>query len=114
MIHIYIDHASIFSCSFPGAPFFCGLCGWNGPTGKHVVETWWERHVYAAGGVFNTMILLWMGPNLINFVLSVDGAHWSGIRFLFVTCALFVGSQPMFEYWEEELRDHDGYNDDVG
>jgi MBOAT, membrane-bound O-acyltransferase family len=25
MIHIYIDHASIFSCSFPDAPFFCGL-----------------------------------------------------------------------------------------
>ncbi|KAH9964685.1 hypothetical protein BGW80DRAFT_1347269 [Lactifluus volemus] len=30
---------------------------------------------------------------------------WSGIRFLFVPCAcLFAGVQPMFEYWEEELR----------
>jgi hypothetical protein len=40
------------------------------------VETWWEHHVYAAGGVFNTMILLLMGANLIDFVLSVNGAQY--------------------------------------
>ncbi|KAI0247695.1 MBOAT-domain-containing protein [Lactifluus subvellereus] len=75
-------------------------------------ERWWYRHVCAAGGVFN--ILLMMGANLVGFVLGVDGAQyfvreligsWDGIRFLCVACAcLFVGVQLMFEYREEELR----------
>ncbi|KAH9955960.1 hypothetical protein BGW80DRAFT_1391113 [Lactifluus volemus] len=38
------------------------------------------------------------------FVHDLIGS-WSGIRFFFVPCArLFVGVQPMFEYWEEELH----------
>ncbi|KAH9955917.1 MBOAT, membrane-bound O-acyltransferase family-domain-containing protein [Russula dissimulans] len=75
-------------------------------------EKWWYRHLCAAGGVSN--VLLMMGANLVGFVLGMDGAQylarelvssWDGIRFLFVACAcLFVGVQVMFEYREEELR----------
>lgn len=75
-------------------------------------DKWWYRHVCAAGGVCN--VLLMMGANLVGFVLGVDGARyfahelissWAGIRFLFGACAcLFVGVQLMFEYREEELR----------
>ncbi|KAI9453325.1 MBOAT, membrane-bound O-acyltransferase family-domain-containing protein [Lactarius psammicola] len=75
-------------------------------------DEWWYRHVCAAGGVCN--VLLMMCANLIGFVLGVDGARyfahelissWAGIRFLLGACVcLFAGVQLMFEYREEELR----------
>jgi len=37
-------------------------------------DKWWYRHVCAAGGVCN--VLLMMGANLVGFVLGVDGAQY--------------------------------------
>ena len=37
-------------------------------------DRWWYRHVCAAGGVFN--VLLMMGANLVGFVLGMDGAQY--------------------------------------
>ncbi|KAI0791177.1 MBOAT, membrane-bound O-acyltransferase family-domain-containing protein [Abortiporus biennis] len=72
----------------------------------------WYRHVCAIGAVFN--ILMMMIANLVGFVIGTDGisylldqvfSSWEGIRFLFITCVcLFVASQVMFEYREEEIR----------
>ncbi|KAH9964691.1 hypothetical protein BGW80DRAFT_1347330 [Lactifluus volemus] len=51
-------------------------------------EKWWYRHVCAAGGVFN--ILLLMGANLVGFyfVHELIGSC-DGIRFLFVACRVY-------------------------
>ncbi|GAA5958460.1 hypothetical protein JCM8115_002473 [Rhodotorula mucilaginosa] len=72
----------------------------------------WYRHLAAAGGVAN--ILLLMTANLVGFVVGVDGGKelWrimlgdrQGRLFLVTASAcLFVGVQIMFEYREEERR----------
>lgn len=81
-------------------------------TGKQFGDLWWFRHLCAAGGVIN--ILMMMTANLIGFAIGTDGmsymwqqllADWDGILFMFSACSvLFVGVQVMFEYREEELR----------
>jgi len=81
------------------------------PPSKFVSRPWY-RHVCALGAVGN--ILLMMTANLVGFVLGPEGmaymAHeittsWAGIRFLLGACGcLFVGTQVMFEYREEEMR----------
>jgi len=75
-------------------------------------HTSWYRHVCALGAVVN--ILAMMCANLVGFVAGVEGTRymfrqliesWEGVRFLISTLAcLFVGTQLMFEYREEELR----------
>ncbi|KWU45124.1 MBOAT-domain-containing protein [Rhodotorula sp. JG-1b] len=72
----------------------------------------WYRHLAAAGGVAN--ILLLMTANLVGFVVGVEGGKelwrimlgdWQGRLFLATASAcLFVGVQIMFEYREEERR----------
>ncbi|WVF65389.1 hypothetical protein IAT40_000116 [Kwoniella sp. CBS 6097] len=73
---------------------------------------WWYRHVCAAGGVVN--ILLMMSANLVGFVLGLEGMRHlitelsstlSGWVFMTFACGcLFVAVQVMFEYREEERR----------
>lgn len=75
-------------------------------------KAWWYRHLCACGGVFN--ILLMMTANLVGFAIGTEGIQymwqqllgsWSGISFFLLCCgALFVATQVMFEYREEELR----------
>ncbi|KAI0077283.1 MBOAT-domain-containing protein [Panus rudis PR-1116 ss-1] len=75
-------------------------------------KNWWYRHICAFGAVFN--ILMMMAANLVGFVIGTDGmsymlkqlfSTWEGIRFLFFACiCLFIASQVMFEYREEEKR----------
>lgn len=81
-------------------------------TEKQYGDLWWFRHLCAAGGVVN--VLMMMTANLVGFAIGTDGmaymwqqllADWDGILFMFSACAvLFVGVQVMFEYREEELR----------
>lgn len=73
---------------------------------------WWYRHACAIGAVFN--ILMMMTANLVGFVIGTEGisyllnelfSTWEGIRFLIGSCVcIFVASQVMFEYREEERR----------
>lgn len=80
--------------------------------GAPAEPVWWYRHLCAAGGVFN--VLLMMTANLVGFAIGVDGIRymweqllgsWDGLKFMVGACAtLFVGVQVMFEYREEELR----------
>ncbi|KAG8969855.1 glycerol transporter [Tulasnella sp. 419] len=66
----------------------------------------WYRHLCAAGGVFN--ILLMMIANLIGFVIGTDGMKyliaelfgtWKGLQFILLVCScLFVAVHVMFEY----------------
>jgi len=75
-------------------------------------DQWWYRHICALGGVLN--ILMMMAANLVGFVIGTDGIKyllsqlfgtWEGVRFLAVTCCcLFIATQVMFEYREEEMR----------
>ncbi|KAH0585624.1 hypothetical protein H2248_008848 [Termitomyces sp. 'cryptogamus'] len=81
------------------------------PASKYGSEPWY-RHVCAAGGVLN--VLMMMSANLVGFVVGTDGVGFfvqqlfgtgKGLAFLAVACAvLFVGVQLMFEYREEEKR----------
>lgn len=81
------------------------------PASKYGHE-WWFRHVAAAGGVVN--VLLMMSANLVGFVLGLDGMRYlvhelastaHGWAFtLFSSSCLFVGVQIMMEYREEEAR----------
>lgn len=73
---------------------------------------WWYRHVAAAGGVVN--VLLMMSANLVGFVLGLDGMKHlvyelvstaNGWAFTSFACAcLFIGVQVMMEYREAEAR----------
>jgi D-alanyl-lipoteichoic acid acyltransferase DltB (MBOAT superfamily) len=73
---------------------------------------WWYRHVAAAGGVVN--VLLMMAANLVGFVLGLDGMRHLATQLVstaegwafsaFACSCLFVGVQVMFEYREEEAR----------
>ncbi|EGN99369.1 hypothetical protein SERLA73DRAFT_90723 [Serpula lacrymans var. lacrymans S7.3] len=75
-------------------------------------QNWWYRHVCAAGGVLN--ILMMVSANLVGFVIGTDGMLYmvkkifgslEGLRFLVgACCCIFVGVQLMFEYREEEMR----------
>ncbi|KAL1407523.1 glycerol transporter [Vanrija albida] len=81
------------------------------PASKYGGE-WWYRHVAAAGGVVN--VLLMMSANLVGFVLGVEDmwhlvyeliSTWNGwLFFTFASSCLFIGVQVMFEYREEEAR----------
>lgn len=81
------------------------------PYSKYGSKSWY-RHLAAAGGVAN--ILLLMTANLVGFVVGVEGGKelWrimlgdrQGRLFLVTASAcLFVGVQIMFEYREEERR----------
>ncbi|KAF9514956.1 hypothetical protein BS47DRAFT_1372183 [Hydnum rufescens UP504] len=72
----------------------------------------WYRHVCAAGGVMN--LLMMMTANLVGFVLGTEGmvylagklfGTWEGMRFLSIALpSLFVAIQVMFEYREAEKR----------
>ncbi|KAI5475562.1 Glycerol uptake protein [Pseudohyphozyma bogoriensis] len=67
---------------------------------------WWYRHLAAAGGVAN--ILMMMTANLIGFAIGTEGmaymwgamvGTWAGIKFMIVAVGcLFVAVQVMFEY----------------
>ncbi|EJU04994.1 MBOAT-domain-containing protein [Dacryopinax primogenitus] len=75
-------------------------------------KNWWFRHICALGSAMN--ILMMMTANLVGFVLGTDGteylwweliSNWNGLVFmLFAIFCLFLGTQIMFEYREEELR----------
>jgi len=73
---------------------------------------WWYRHACACGAVFN--ILMMISANLVGFAIGTEGmmymvkeifGTWSGLRFLGAGCScIFVATQVMFEYREEEMR----------
>ncbi|KAG6915954.1 hypothetical protein DXG01_009176 [Tephrocybe rancida] len=75
------------------------------PASKYGSKPWY-RHVCAAGGVLN--VLMMMAANLVGFVIGADGVGFfaqqlfgtaQGLAFLAATSAvLFVGVQLMFEY----------------
>ncbi|GAA5838967.1 hypothetical protein JCM3766R1_004544 [Sporobolomyces carnicolor] len=79
---------------------------------KKFGDEWWYRHLAAAGGVFN--VLLMMTANLVGFVVGIDGAKGLWLKMLGTTegrvfmvvasACLFVAIQVMFEYREEERR----------
>ncbi|GMM29634.1 O-acyltransferase [Martiniozyma asiatica (nom. inval.)] len=79
---------------------------------KPYTNTWWYRHVCALGAVFN--IWMMMLANLFGFCLGKDGLQIllkdmfttvDGFAFFLTSSAcLFIASQVMFEFREDEKR----------
>ncbi|CAG8486600.1 11199_t:CDS:10 [Ambispora leptoticha] len=65
-------------------------------------KTPYYRHICAAGGVFN--ILMMMIANLVGFSVGLDGLKDLLTQIFLTIHALFVGVQIMFEIREEEAR----------